>query len=75
MAGAVADDRQRHRTCRRSPLPLSPELRVAAELSFGPNQRASREIKAIDAIVNELDSLRTTNGMTKAESRKPSPEC
>ena len=30
-------------------------------------KRASREIKAIDAIVNELDSLRTTHGMTKAE--------
>jgi len=30
-------------------------------------ERASREIKAIDAIVNELDSLRTTHGMTKAE--------
>lgn len=30
-------------------------------------ERASREIRAIDAIVNELDSLRTTNGMTKAE--------
>ena len=30
-------------------------------------ERASREIKAIDAIVNELDSLRTTNGVTKAE--------
>jgi DNA-binding phage protein len=30
-------------------------------------ERTSREIKAIDAIVNELDSLRTTNGMTKAE--------
>jgi DNA-binding phage protein len=30
-------------------------------------ERASREIKAIDAIVNELDSLRTANGMTKAE--------
>lgn len=30
-------------------------------------ERASREIKAIDAIVNELDSLRTTHGITKAE--------
>jgi DNA-binding phage protein len=30
-------------------------------------ERASREVKAIDAIVNELDSLRTTHGMTKAE--------
>jgi DNA-binding phage protein len=30
-------------------------------------ERASREIKAIDAIVNELDSLRATHGMTKAE--------
>jgi DNA-binding phage protein len=30
-------------------------------------ERATREIKAIDAIVNELDSLRTTHGMTKAE--------
>lgn len=30
-------------------------------------ERASREIKAIDAIVNELDSLRITHGMTKAE--------
>lgn len=30
-------------------------------------ERASREIKAIDAIVNELDSLRTTHGLTKAE--------
>ncbi|MDQ2760192.1 MAG: helix-turn-helix transcriptional regulator [Actinomycetota bacterium] len=30
-------------------------------------ERASREIKAIDAIVNELDSLRTTHGVTKAE--------
>jgi DNA-binding phage protein len=30
-------------------------------------ERASREIKAIDAIVNELDLLRTTHGMTKAE--------
>jgi DNA-binding phage protein len=29
-------------------------------------ERASREIKAIDAIVNELDSLRTVHGMTKA---------
>jgi DNA-binding phage protein len=37
-----------------------PELRAEFE-------RASREIKAIDAIVNELDSWRTTNGMTKAE--------
>jgi DNA-binding XRE family transcriptional regulator len=30
-------------------------------------ERTSREIKAIDAIVNELDSLRTTHTMTKAE--------
>jgi len=30
-------------------------------------ERARREIEAIDAIVNELDSLRTTHGMTKAE--------
>jgi DNA-binding phage protein len=30
-------------------------------------ERASREIKAIDAIVNELDSLRTTHGLTKAK--------
>jgi DNA-binding phage protein len=30
-------------------------------------ERASCEIKTIDAIVNELDSLRTTHGMTKAE--------
>lgn len=30
-------------------------------------ERASREIKAVDAIVNALDSLRTTHGMTKAE--------
>jgi DNA-binding phage protein len=29
--------------------------------------RASREIEAIDAIVNELDALRATHGMTKAE--------
>ena len=29
--------------------------------------RASREIKAIDAIVTGLDSLRTIHGMTKAE--------
>jgi DNA-binding phage protein len=30
-------------------------------------ERRSREIKAIDAIVNELDSLRTIRGMTKAD--------
>jgi DNA-binding phage protein len=30
-------------------------------------ERASREIKAIDSIVNALDSLRATQGMTKAE--------
>lgn len=30
-------------------------------------QRASREIAAIDTIVNALDSLRETQGMTKAE--------
>lgn len=30
-------------------------------------ERASREIQAIDAIVNELDSLRTTHGLSKAE--------
>lgn len=30
-------------------------------------KRASREIQAIDAIVNELDSLRATHGLTKAE--------
>lgn len=29
-------------------------------------ERASREIKTIDAIVNALDSLRATRGMTKA---------
>lgn len=30
-------------------------------------ERASREITAIDAIVSELDSLRTNRGMTKAD--------
>jgi DNA-binding XRE family transcriptional regulator len=30
-------------------------------------ERASREIKAIDAIVNVLDSLRAEHGLTKAE--------
>jgi DNA-binding XRE family transcriptional regulator len=30
-------------------------------------EKASREIKAIDAIVNELDGLREAHGMTKAE--------
>jgi DNA-binding phage protein len=30
-------------------------------------ERASREIQAIDAIVNTLDSLRATQGMTKAD--------
>ena len=30
-------------------------------------ERATREIRAIDAIVNELDSLRTDHGMTKAD--------
>jgi DNA-binding phage protein len=30
-------------------------------------ERASREIKAIDTIVSELDALRTTHGMMKAE--------
>ena len=30
-------------------------------------EKASREIKAIDAIVNELDGLRQAHGMTKAE--------
>ena len=30
-------------------------------------ERASREIQAIDAIVNELDSLRTMHGLSKAE--------
>ncbi len=30
-------------------------------------ERATREIRSIDAIVNELDSLRATHGMTKAE--------
>ncbi|MGH2871243.1 MAG: DNA-binding protein [Solirubrobacteraceae bacterium] len=30
-------------------------------------ERATREIKTIDAIVNALDSLRATQGMTKAE--------
>jgi DNA-binding XRE family transcriptional regulator len=30
-------------------------------------ERASREIKAIDMIVNKLDSLRATYGLTKAE--------
>jgi DNA-binding phage protein len=30
-------------------------------------EKASREIKAIDAIVNELDGLRKAHGMTKAE--------
>jgi DNA-binding phage protein len=30
-------------------------------------ERASREVKAIDAIVNDLDSIRATSGMTKAE--------
>jgi DNA-binding phage protein len=39
---------------------LDPEFRAEFE-------RASREIKAIDAIVNELDSLRATHGMTKAK--------
>jgi DNA-binding phage protein len=30
-------------------------------------EKASREIKAIDAIVNELDGLREAHGLTKAE--------
>jgi ribosome-binding protein aMBF1 (putative translation factor) len=30
-------------------------------------EKASREIKAIDTIVNELDGLREAHGMTKAE--------
>jgi DNA-binding phage protein len=30
-------------------------------------ERASREIMAIDRIVNELDALRATHGLTKAE--------
>lgn len=30
-------------------------------------ERASREVKAVDAIVNELDLLRTDYGLTKAE--------
>jgi DNA-binding phage protein len=30
-------------------------------------EKAMREIQAIDAIVNELDSLRSGHGMTKAE--------
>jgi DNA-binding phage protein len=30
-------------------------------------ERVSREIKTIDAIVNTLDSLRATQGMSKAE--------
>lgn len=30
-------------------------------------ERASREIRAIDAIVNTLDSMRNMQGMTKAE--------
>ena len=30
-------------------------------------ERACREIQAIDAIVNTLDSLRATHGLTKAE--------
>jgi len=30
-------------------------------------EKASRELKAIDAIVNELDGLRQAHGMTKAE--------
>lgn len=55
---------------------ISPALsfhdRLLAERMKDPEfraefERASREIKAIDAIVNELDSLRTTHGMTKAE--------
>lgn len=46
--------------------------RLLADRVMGPEfpaefERASREIKAIDAIVNELDSLRATHGMTKAE--------
>ncbi len=38
----------------------NPEFRAEFE-------RASREIQAIDAIVNTLDSLRATQGLTKAE--------
>lgn len=30
-------------------------------------EKATREIKAIDAVINELESLRTRHGMTKAE--------
>ncbi len=30
-------------------------------------EKATREINAIDAVINELESLRTRHGMTKAE--------
>jgi DNA-binding XRE family transcriptional regulator len=54
-----------------SPAPSYHERRLAGRLEdpeFRTEfEKASREIKAIDAIVNELDGLREAHGMTKAE--------
>ena len=54
------------------PPPASLHDRLLADRMKDPGfraefERVSREIKAIDVIVNELDSLRATRGTTKAE--------